>query len=447
MTGRPTTDGPTERGATTERAGVLILGAGLTGLSAAYHLLEAGADDVLLLEAEDVAGGLLRTNRADGVTIDHLPHVFFTGDEAARRVFRDVVGDFTEHPSRLGVRWGRGWVDFPFQNHVHQLPLEERRAILASLLARRNGTHPVENLEQYAIDTLGAAIVDLFFRPYNEKLWQTPIREMGYRWIASKIRLPDARELADSILGTPRERDDAVAPHAKFWYPRAGGIQALSDGLVRRVGAARVRLGTRALRIDSDARVVETDRGPFAYDRLVSTLPIDVSMALAGLEGGAGPLGRLRATKIVCTQIVARRLNLPPYHWMYVPDPATPYYRLTRVDLFNPDAAPGRAVLLAECALERDAPHVPGEHADRVVRALADEGICAPEDVERRWEFAHAPAYVVPHRTHEEDADALVALLADAGVVAAGRFGEWRFFNMDHSIAAGARAAEKVLQP
>ena len=37
---------------------VLIIGAGLTGLSAAYHLEQAGFYDYLLLEAATTPGGL-----------------------------------------------------------------------------------------------------------------------------------------------------------------------------------------------------------------------------------------------------------------------------------------------------------------------------------------------------------------------------------------------------
>ena len=56
---------------------VLILGAGLTGLSAAYKLKTLGFKNVLVLEKEKRPGGLLKTDRKEGGAIDQLPHVFF----------------------------------------------------------------------------------------------------------------------------------------------------------------------------------------------------------------------------------------------------------------------------------------------------------------------------------------------------------------------------------
>lgn len=46
---------------------------------------------------------------------------------------------------------------------------------------------------------------------------------------------------------------------------------------------------------------------------------------------------------------------------------------------------------------------------------------------------------------HRETIVALKEALASVGVVTAGRFGEWEYFNMDHSIMSGKAAAEVVL--
>ncbi len=57
---------------------VVIVGAGISGLSIAFELLEAGLrrDDLLLLEAAPRAGGNIATTREDGLTIEHGPNGF-----------------------------------------------------------------------------------------------------------------------------------------------------------------------------------------------------------------------------------------------------------------------------------------------------------------------------------------------------------------------------------
>jgi protoporphyrinogen oxidase len=87
-----------------ERVNALILGGGLTGLAAAHYLHRGGVDDVIVIERDAVPGGLMRTNRSDGLTIDHLPHLFFSKDQAACDLFRELVPDHTTHGSRLGIR-------------------------------------------------------------------------------------------------------------------------------------------------------------------------------------------------------------------------------------------------------------------------------------------------------------------------------------------------------
>jgi oxygen-dependent protoporphyrinogen oxidase len=57
---------------------VVIVGAGISGLSIACELLEAGLDrnDLLLLEAAPRAGGNIATSRENGLTIEHGPNGF-----------------------------------------------------------------------------------------------------------------------------------------------------------------------------------------------------------------------------------------------------------------------------------------------------------------------------------------------------------------------------------
>jgi protoporphyrinogen oxidase len=430
------------------RAKVVILGAGLTGLVTARELMRAGERDILLIERDCRPGGLLKTNRSCGLTIDEVPHIFFTKNKRASAIFREMVGPVYSYRHRLGVMWKGGYVDFPFQNNINQLDLEDRKSVLHSLLEQRfkNISPEPRNLEEFAVRELGSGIVDLFFRPYNEKLWQTPLSSMGYKWLSAKICLPGAAGLADSILGGHTASLRSVAPHTEFVYPRRGGIESLVDGLLKSLKNVTLVCGSEVLKIDTCSKTVNTSRGKVRYCRLVSTLPLDRSIRFAGLRECYSPGSRLRATKVVCLQYVLAEVNLPQYHWIYVPDPAIPFYRLTRVDMINPGAAPGAKALLVECAC----PFVGKNHssaslASRVTTALIKLGIIKKKDIKKLWVYEHFPAYPVPHAGHGEDVPFCLRRLEECGVISAGRFGEWSIYNMDHSIEAGISAAAKTL--
>ncbi len=63
---------------------VVIVGAGLAGLSCARQLLQSGVD-VLVLEAQDDVGGRVRTDLVDGFRLDRGFQVLQTAYPEARR--------------------------------------------------------------------------------------------------------------------------------------------------------------------------------------------------------------------------------------------------------------------------------------------------------------------------------------------------------------------------
>ena len=62
---------------------IVILGAGLCGLSSAYHLERCHGADYLLLERELEVGGLARTAAAGGFAFDHAIHILYSRDPYA----------------------------------------------------------------------------------------------------------------------------------------------------------------------------------------------------------------------------------------------------------------------------------------------------------------------------------------------------------------------------
>src|SRR5436190_23799772 len=80
----------------TARSGprMVIIGAGLTGLGAAYRLRELGVDDYVVLEADAEVGGLARSFRDDsGFTYDVGGHLFFSHYHYYDRVMDDALAD------------------------------------------------------------------------------------------------------------------------------------------------------------------------------------------------------------------------------------------------------------------------------------------------------------------------------------------------------------------
>ena len=83
----------------------VVVGAGPAGLTAAYELTRRGLSCVVL-EADDVVGGISRTVERDGWRFDIGGHRFFTKVSRVERFWWEILGqeDFLLRPrmSRIG---------------------------------------------------------------------------------------------------------------------------------------------------------------------------------------------------------------------------------------------------------------------------------------------------------------------------------------------------------
>jgi len=431
-----------------DRRKIVILGGGLAGLAAGYRLKQLGEDDFVIIEREAAPGGLLRTSREGGWEIDVLPHVFFSGDAEMIRLFHELVPESHPHRSRLGTLVEGTYTNYPFQLNVHQLPPPLLRSCLRDYLTalrdRPPGPSRARDLETHFLETFGREMTDRFFRPYNEKLWCTPLIELSTDWISRKIDAVDLDGMVRSFLGGDDERS-SFGPHATFHYPAAGGIQRLAEALQERIGAEHLRMAEEIVAVDDAARTVSTARGTLGWERLIWTLPLSGAASL--LNPALEPPPLLAYTGVTSVHVVANTLNLPEYHWIYFADSDLSIYRITRVDLLDPRYASGPHPLIVEVA------HPGGVRPDeeavegRVLSELLGVGILGNRrDVVHRRVFFNSPAYVV-HDHRREGALRGLRRLSSSRILTAGRFGDWAFYNMDDTIRSGFSAAERSMEP
>jgi UDP-galactopyranose mutase len=112
----------------------VIIGAGPTGLSAAYHL----GEDALLIEQHERVGGWCRSIVDNGFTFDFAGHIMFSNDPYVHEMYRLLLGENVHWQDREAWVYSKGvFTRYPFQGALYGLPPEViKECIMGAVEAR-----------------------------------------------------------------------------------------------------------------------------------------------------------------------------------------------------------------------------------------------------------------------------------------------------------------------
>lgn len=420
-------------------APLVILGAGLTGLSTALH----HAGPAWLVERDDRVGGKASSDRRDGFTFDITGHWLHLRDERARALVSRLLpaGDLVEIERRTGVYSHGAMLPYPFQANLHGLPLDVVHECLVGLYEARGRADPGTTLQAFAEARFGPGIARHFFVPYNTKLWGVPPDAMGSAWVTRYIPVPEPAQIIAGAIGM---RQEGLGYNARFLYPRSGGIDALPNALQRALATrddVRVDLGTELVAIDPRARrVTVSGRESVPYRRLVSTIPlpelvdriVDVPSEIREARSA------LRWVRWRYLNVAARTRPARDEHWIYVPEPEIPFFRVgVYTNALAAMAPPGCSGLYVELSDRDHAPELPA-----VMSALVGMGaLTNASDVVFAEQRDIEYAYVVFDEHHAAATAAIHAWLAGLGIRSCGRYGAWVYSAMEDALLDGMAAA------
>jgi protoporphyrinogen oxidase len=430
---------------------IVVLGAGLAGLSAAYHLQEDC--DVSVLEREDRPGGLCRSVVKDGFTFDLTGHLLHLRRPEIRALVEKLIPEdrFVKIDRKAFIHSHGTFTPYPFQVNTHGLPAEVVAECLVGFVeATRAGpvsTGEAERIsfKEWVERTFGAGIARHFMIPYNEKLWLTDLQEVTCDWVSWSIPRPSLSEVVDGALGISRK---AFGYNPSFLYPRRGGIQVLPDALAARV--RNITFGSEAVSIDPQRRTVSTRSGEtLPYERLVSTLPLPRLLAIAkGLPSWMSEAARMmRHVAVINLNLGLDRLVEPDRHWVYFPERDFVFYRAGFPASFTPEAAPaGCSSIYVEIAARPGEPWDEQRLYEQARAGLIRAGILRGSDrIVTRTAFYINPAYVIYDRHRREILPRVHAELARHGIHSIGRYGGWYYNSMEDSMADGRTLALEIL--
>lgn len=411
----------------------LVVGAGVSGLSFADHVR---GDDYLVLESSDEIGGYCKTVKQDGFTWDYSGHFFhFRHPEIEEELIRRMDDQrILKVVKDSRIRYGEGYVDFPFQKNIHQLPYAEFLECLSDLVLKEDVEDGSFASMLYA--RFGRGIAEKFLVPYNEKLYATDLASLDAGAMGRFFPYADLKDIVRNF----RAQDNA-SYNATFTYPEGGAIEYVK-AIAKGVDTSRIAFGETLLALDLARKVARTNRREIAYEHVVSSMPLDKLLRAASVPHDPA---LYTSNKVEVFNLGFDRKGPEGVHWVYYPQRDIAFYRVGFYDnIFGTD----RMSLYVEIGRKT------GEHVDEAtreatrVRALADlerVGVIDGHTLVSSHHVVLDPAYVHITAKGQLDVEEKRAALAASCVHSIGRYGAWTYCSIEDNIVE-ARALARTLE-
>ena len=444
---------------------VVILGAGLAGLSTGYVLAQ-NSRQVCLLESRATVGGLSKTIARGGFLFDLGGHRFLTKNKKIEKLVLDLLADESLRVSRTSkIYMLDRYFDYPLKpvNAMFGLGLATTCHILFDYckekLVNTFRTPKMVSLEDWIVSQFGRKMFDIYFKGYSEKVWGIECENISKEWIAQRINgLSLGAAVKNAFCKFSGRKIMTLTD--EFYYPRTG-IGRISDRLKEEIEKKnQVKTNTRVVRINHrDSRVtdivaqngksVDTITG----NAFVSSIPLTTlvqSMQPPPPADVLAAAAELKYRDIVIATIMLDTERVTDLTWLYLPGDDIPFGRIHEPKNWSPQMAPaGKTHLVVEyfCfkgdavwnASDEELTALTVQHLEKLDFISRDEVL---DSCIIREQKAY-PLFAVGYQEHYEK---LIDYLSNfKNLHIAGRGGMFKYYNMDHAMESGVEVAEEIL--
>jgi len=426
------------------------LGAGLAGLSAAWHLQKRGLD-CQIFEKESEVGGLCRSKKIDGFTFDYDGHILHFKHRYTFNLIKNLLkNNLAQHQRNAWIYAFDTYVHYPFQANLYGLPPSVVKECLVGFIhALRNGQPKKKkdpNFLSWINQTFGKGIARHFMIPYNTKFWTLPPQELTSEWLDGFIPIPSLNQLLE---GTIEISERQFGYNARFWYPKKGGINQVPLTLASQV--KNIYTDCQITEIDLDSKEIKMSSGnKEKFDFLISTIPLpEMLYIIKGLPREVIFLfKKLRWNSIFNLNLGIDRKDNSRQHWIYFPQKEVCFFRAGFFNNFSSSLIPqDKRSLYVEVSYSKDKPINKNNILLRIKEDLERVGILSKKDkicVEDINDIKYG--YPIYDRNYLLARERIIKFLAQNGIICCGRFGFWRYMSMEDVILNGKEVAECLLK-
>jgi UDP-galactopyranose mutase len=444
---------------------IVIIGAGPAGLTAAYQIGKRGGT-ALVLEADNVVGGISRTAERDGWRFDIGGHRFFTKVPAVEKLWHEILPDedFLLRPRMSRIYYNGKYFDYPLKamNALRGLGIVEAvLCVLSYVWARIRPPKDQTSFEGWTTARFGHRLYRIFFKTYTEKVWGVPASEIKADWAAQRIKnLSLLNAIMNAVL-PKRNQKEITSLIEEFEYPKFGPgmMWERATELVQAAGT-KVEFNSpvtgiehangRAVAVLAESGGVQTR---YEATEVISSMPISGLLKAMMPPPPADVL--VAANGLAYRDFLTIALVVPeesgfPDNWIYVHSPTVKLGRIQNFGSWSPYLVKeGRTCLGLEyfvfegdelwCAKDEDL-------VELGKRELAALGLVDPAKVEAGYVVRMPKAYPMYNDTYKANVQTLRDWLAanTPNVYPVGRNGMHKYNNQDHSMYTAMLSVENI---
>ena len=428
-------------------AKIIIIGAGLTGLSAAYHLEQAGYYDFQIFEKEDQIGGLCRSIHQDGFVFDYTGHLLHISDPEFEKIINKYISkDSLNLIQRRSFIYSHDtYTNYPFQTNLFGLPANVITECITGFI---NRPKKLINYSFYnwVLYKFGAGFAKHFFIPYQSKIFDYDIRKVAASWTG---RFVPETSLEQIISGAISSKPEEIGYNANFFYPKQGGIFNWVDKFANQI-KTKIYTNHAVRKIDIKNKLIFFSNGHTEkYDYLITTMPLNHLLKLSREPSNQSL--KLASNKLVCNSVVnfnlgLNRPDISDKHWIYFPEKKYPFYRLGFYHNFSKQVTPpGCSSVYGEFA-----------YTSKTKAQINDLLICSLRKTQELLNFKdheiltqkiiHIPhAYVIYNSWREQNLPKIHKNLNLSKIYSCGRYGEWKYSSMQEAFLDGKKVVGEIL--
>jgi protoporphyrinogen oxidase len=434
---------------------IIILGAGISGLSLAWKLGIQGIQ-VDVLESNSFVGGLAGTVREDGYCLDFGPHSFFSEDE---KIVDTVLSLFDKglgpRPREVKFYYNGKYLDYPLTsvNVLFQMGITSGLRsglsfLKGKIISRKHNPSEKEEetVEDWAIANFGEHLYQTFFKPYTEQFWKVSCRELSSHSIPTHTRMSFANTCR-LLLHRRFTKDGSSLIEREMlptYYPKTG-FGEIAERIAKEItkNGGNIHLDCQVTEISELSNKVcvyykqNGQQKEIEGSYVVSTIPLHLLVKM--LNPSPGPEVLLSAEKLdyralIVLGMITEKQDILDCNYIYVLN--RPYNRITEMNKFSPYTSPPTDNIIAVeiPTLKEGAAWTASKEElfDMCIGSLSEDGFLEPGDVKKLFLVKTPYAYPVYRKDYKVHLDRLLSCIQQQERLATlGRTGEFIYMDAD----------------